>query len=333
MQKNNDLPEIKLNNDDAVENFVDLSIVIPLLDEEENIPHLVEALENALDTYGRTYEIIFVDDGSTDGTFAALKAAHEKNPRIKIIKFRKNFGQSASMKAGFDHAKGDIVISMDGDLQNDPADISRLIETLESKDCDVVCGWRADRKDPLSKTITSKFANLLRRSITSEFIHDSGCTLRAYRNECVKDLELYGETHRYIPAMLLWKGYMICETKVKHHQRSYGVTKYNWKRVVKGFLDLIVISFWQKYSVRPIHVFGGAGLVSCSVGVLIGGWLGIQRLFLGMSLSDRPLFLVAIFMIMVGVQLVVSGILADIMLKIYYGKEGRKNYLIERMID
>ncbi|AKB86165.1 Glycosyl transferase, family 2 [Methanococcoides methylutens MM1] len=277
--------------------------------------------------------MIFVDDGSTDGTFKKLKAANEKNPNIKILKFRKNFGQSASMKAGFDFAKGNVVISMDGDLQNDPEDIPKLVDMLETRDCDVVCGWRADRKDPLSKTITSKFANLIRRSITSEFIHDSGCTLRAYRNECVKDLELYGETHRYIPAMLLWKGYLICETKVQHHQRAHGITKYNWKRVVKGFLDLIVISFWQKYSVRPIHVFGGAGLISCFAGALIGGWLGIQRLFFGMGLSDRPLFLLVILMMMVGVQLIVSGILADIMLKVYYGEDGRKNYLVERLID
>ncbi|KGK98399.1 glycosyl transferase family 2 [Methanococcoides methylutens] len=318
---------------DPEEDPIDISVVIPLLDEEDNIQPLVLALESALDNYGRTYEVVFVDDGSTDGTFKELKAAHEKNPNIKIVKFRKNFGQSASMKAGFDHAKGNIVISMDGDLQNDPTDIPRLVEMLETEDCDVVCGWRADRKDPLSKTITSKFANLLRRSITSEFIHDSGCTLRAYRNECVKDLELYGETHRYIPAMLLWKGYLICETKVQHHQRAYGVTKYNWKRVIKGFLDLIVISFWQKYSVRPIHMFGGAGLISCFAGVLIGGWLGIQKLFFGMALSDRPLLLLAILLIMVGVQLIVSGILADIMLKIYYGGEGRKNYLVERLVD
>ena len=320
------------NENDSVRDNPELSIVIPVFNEKENISHIVESLEPVLDSCGRSYEMIFIDDGSTDATFSALKNAHDKNPRIKIIKFRRNFGQSAALKAGFDYAKGNVVISMDGDLQNDPVDIPVLLNKLENEDYDVVCGWRADRKDPLSKKLISKVANLVRRNITSEFIHDSGCTFRAYKNECVKGLELYGETHRYIPAMLLWKGYKIGEVKVKHHSRKYGVTKYNWHRVIKGFLDLIVISFWQKYSVRPIHVFGGFGMVLSGLGVVIGGYLGIQRLFLGVGLSDRPLFLVAILMVIVGVQFIVSGILADIMIKVYYGQNERKNYLIEWMI-
>ena len=320
------------NENDSVRDNLKLSIVIPVFNEEENILHIVESLEPVLGSCGRNYEIIFVDDGSTDGTFSELRNAHDKNPHIKIIKFRKNFGQSAALKAGFDHVKGDVVISMDGDLQNDPVDIPVLLNKLENEDYDVVCGWRADRNDPFFKKLVSKFANLIRISITSDFIHDSGCTFRVYKNECVKGLDLYGETHRYIPAMLLWKGYKIGEVKVKHHSRKYGVTKYNWRRVVKGFLDLIVISFWQKYSVRPIHVFGGLGMMLSGLGVVIGGYLGVQRLFFGVGLSDRPLFLVAILMMIVGVQFVVSGILADIMIKVYYGQHYRKNYLVERMV-
>ena len=310
-----------------------ISVVIPLYDEEQNIEILCDKLISVLDGLERDFEIILVDDGSTDKTLENMLKARNKDDRVRIIKFRKNFGQSAALKAGFDHAKGDVVISMDGDLQNDPDDLPKLLEKIEDEDWDVVCGWRSDRKDPFFKKISSKIANLIRRNITSELVHDSGCTFRAYRNECVKDLDLCGETHRYIPAMLLWKGYRICEVKVKHHQRRYGTTKYNWCRIIKGFLDLIVISFWQKYSVRPIHVFGGLGLILSLSGTLMGGYMGIQRLLFGSSLSDRPLFLLAILMIIIGVQFIVSGILADIMLKVYYGQNDRKNYLIEMVVE
>ena len=281
----------------------------------------------------RKYIIIFIDDGSTDNTFKNMQKVREKDNNVKIIKFRKNFGQTAALKAGFDLAQGDIVISMDGDLQNDPADIPKLVEKIEKEDYDVVCGWRADRKDTISKKVTSKFANLLRKMTTGEVIHDSGCTFRAYKIKCVKGLDLYGEIHRYIPAMLLWRGYKIGEEKVKHHSRKYGKTKYGLLRIGKGFLDLIVISFWQKYSVRPIHVFGGLGLLLGISGTLIGGSMGVERLLFGKSLSDRPLFLLAVLMVIIGVQFIVSGVLADIMLKVYYGQNERKNYLTEKVIE
>lgn len=309
-----------------------ISVVVPFYNEEDNIEPLYEQLNNILPQLNRDFKIIFVDDGSTDNTFKNMCKVNTKDTRVKIIKFRKNFGQSAALKAGFDHAEGNFVISMDGDLQNDPEDIPKLMEKMENEDYDVVCGWREDRKDTLSKKLVSRLANLVRSNITGEFIHDSGCTFRAYRNGCVKGLDLYGETHRYIPAMLLWRGYKIGEVKVKHNQRKFGTTKYGWQRIVKGFLDLIVISFWQKFSVRPIHVFGGLGLLLGISGALIGGYLGIERLFYGYSLSDRPLFLLAILMMIIGVQFIVSGILADIMLKIYYGQNERQNYLIEKIV-
>jgi len=309
-----------------------ISVVIPFYNEEANIEPLYEQLTGVSGSSNYDFEIIFVDDGSTDKTYENMLNIREKDERVRLIKFRKNFGQSAALKAGFDHAKGDIVISMDGDLQNDPADIPVLLEMIENEDYDVVCGWRADRKDTFSKKAFSKVANFIRRNITGDFIHDSGCTFRAYRNECVKDLDLYGETHRYIPAMLLWKGYRIGEVKVKHHQRKYGITKYNWRRIAKGFLDLIVISFWQRYSVRPIHVFGGLGLLLSVSGSLLGGYMGIERLFFSRALSDRPLFLLAVLMVIIGMQFVVSGILADIMIKVYYGQNERKNYLIEKIV-
>ncbi|VVB94832.1 Glycosyltransferase AglD [uncultured archaeon] len=309
-----------------------ISVVVPFYNEEENIEPLHTELSNTMKSLEREYSIIFVDDGSTDNTYKNMLNVREKDDTVKIIKFRKNFGQSAALKAGFDNAEGNIVISMDGDLQNDPSDIPKLIEKIEKEDYDVVCGWRADRKDKFSKKITSKFANLLRKMTTGEKIHDSGCTFRAYRNGCVKGLDLYGEIHRYIPAMLLWKGYRIGEVKVKHHPRKYGITKYNWKRISKGFLDLIVITFWQKFSVRPIHMFGGLGLLLGISGTLLGGYMGIERLFFGKGLSDRPLFLLAILMVIIGVQFVASGILADIMCKLYYGQNERKNYLIEKTV-
>jgi glycosyltransferase involved in cell wall biosynthesis len=309
-----------------------ISIVVPFYNEEENIEPLYSELSDTLKKMNREYIIIFIDDGSTDNTFKNMLKVHEKDNKVKIIKFRKNFGQTAALKAGFDLAQGDIVISMDGDLQNDPADIPKLIEKIEKEDYDVVCGWRADRKDTISKKFTSKFANLLRKMTTGEGIHDSGCTFRAYKIGCVKGLDLYGEIHRYIPAMLLWRGYKIGEEKVKHHSRKYGKTKYGLLRIGKGFLDLIVISFWQKYSVRPIHVFGGLGLLLGISGTFIGGYMGFERLVFGESLSDRPLFLLAVLMVIIGVQFIVSGILADIMLKVYYGQNERKNYLTEKVI-
>ncbi|MDK2834038.1 MAG: hypothetical protein PWQ51_2416 [Methanolobus sp.] len=310
-----------------------ISVVIPFYNEQENIIPIYDKLSSVLNNMGHPYEITFVDDGSTDNTFEEMMKLEDEQKSLKIVKFRKNFGQSAALKAGFDHATGDLIISMDGDLQNDPADIPKLIDKITREDYDVVCGWRADRKDTIFKKLFSRIANFIRHKITSEPIHDSGCTFRVYKHECVKDLELYGELHRYIPAMLFWKGYKIGEVEVQHHSRKFGYTKYNWKRLIKGFLDLIVISFWQKYAVRPIHVFGGLGLLLTATGVLAGGLMGIQRLFFGISLTNRPMFLLSILLIILGVQFIVSGIIADIVLKVYYGQNGRKNYLIEKVVE
>ncbi|AKB37907.1 Glycosyl transferase, family 2 [Methanosarcina siciliae C2J] len=307
---------------------VELSTVIPAYNEEESVvPCYWEVIE-ALKPLGKSYEIIFVDDGSTDSTFEKLNELSKTDSRLRVLKLRKNFGQSAALRAGFDHAEGRYIITMDADLQNDPHDIPLLLQKLESEDFDVVCGWRYSRKDTFSKKVYSKFANYLRKKLTHEQIHDSGCTLRAYKKECVNNLELYGELHRYIPAMLGWKGYRIGEIKINHRERQYGKTKYNWKRLFRGFLDLLVVAFWERYSVRPMHVFGGAGLVFGFLGFIISMYLGIMRLVYGRGLSDRPLFLVGILLIIVGVQFLATGVLADILLKIYYGQNGRKNYLI-----
>jgi len=312
---------------------VKLSVVIPAYNEEESVELCYQEIKDALEPLGISYEIIFVDDGSTDLTFKKLHTISKNDGKLKVIKLRKNFGQSAALKTGLDHAVGRIIVTMDADLQNDPKDIPKLLERLENENLDVVCGWRYRRKDPLSKKLSSKFANRLRKKFTGETIHDSGCTLRAYRKESTENLELYGELHRYIPSMLSLKGYQIGEVKTNHRERMYGKTKYNWERIVKGFLDLLVITFWKKYSVRPMHIFGASGLIMFFAGVAISVYLGLSRLIFGESLSDRPLFLIGIFLTLLGVQFLALGIMADIMLKIYYGQNGRKNYLVDRVLN
>jgi len=311
---------------------MDLSIVIPTYNEEGNLVPLHNELCKALGSIGKEYEIIFVDDGSTDATFQKLQALHAKDDRVKVLKLKKNFGQSAAMAAGFEHTRGEVVITMDADLQTDSADIPSLLRGLDNG-YDVVCGWRQGRKDSILKVGFSRFSNWLRRRWTGESIHDSGCSLRAYKNGCWKDLELYGEMHRYIPTLLSWKGYEIGEVKVVHRSRIHAETKYNWQRLFKGFLDLLLVTFWQRYSLRPMHIFGGSGLLLAIVGIALTGYLGIEKIFFGVALADRPLLMLAILMLIVGIQFVVFGVLADIMSRVYYRQSGRKNYVIEKVIE
>lgn len=308
---------------------VGISVIIPAYNEEANVAVLYKELTSVLRTLNLDYEIIYVDDCSTDATYQRLSELHALDAHVKIIKFRKNFGQSAAMKAGFDHAIGDLIVSLDADLQNDPHDIPQMLETMKKEHFDVVCGWRYNRQDPFLKKIFSGFANSFRACLTGETIHDSGCTLRVYKREAVKNIELFGELHRYIPAILLWEGYKIGEVKTNHRERAFGKSKYNWNRLIKGFLDLLVIAFWQKYSVRPMHIFGGAGLIIGGIGFIIAFYLGISRIIFGTGLTDRPLFLVALVLLVLGVQFVALGIIADILLRIYYGQNVRKNYLID----
>jgi len=305
-----------------------LSVIIPAYNEEKNIVPLYRELTNVLKKLGKDHEIILIDDGSRDNTFRIIESLNKKDKKIKVIKFRKNFGQTASLDAGFKKAKGNTIVVMDADLQNDPKDIPRLLEKL-SKGYDVVSGWRYNRKDGIFKRIVSKFANLFRVLLTKEKIHDAGCSLKAYKKECLKDLDLYGEMHRYITTTLSWKGFKIGEVKVNHRKRRYGKTKYGITRLIKGFLDLIVLKFWMQYSARPIHIFGGIGILSFVIGFVIGLYLTFIRLLFGSPLSNRPLLLLAILLVILGVQLLVLGILGDILIKTYYGRE-RKYYSIEK---
>lgn len=310
---------------------LDLSVVIPVLNEEENISDLYSKLKEVLNSLKKSFEIIFIDDGSTDNTPNLIKDLHERDNNVKLIRFRKNFGQSAAIAAGFEYAKGDIIITMDGDLQNDPRDIPSLLAKIE-EGYDAVSGWRRNRKDPFTKKIPSKISNWLARYLTKVNIHDFGCTLKAYKKEAIEDIELYGETHRYIPALLFWKGFKLSEVKVRHHQRKYGKSRYGTWRLVKGFLDLLNLTFWTQYSARPLHFFGALGLIQLLVGFLIGVYLTVIRVFLGYPIAERPLLLLSVLLVILGVQLITFGFLGEIIIRIYYAKEGKKAYEIERVV-
>ncbi|MEI8343327.1 MAG: glycosyltransferase family 2 protein [Candidatus Moraniibacteriota bacterium] len=305
-----------------------LSVVVPLYDEEGNVKQLHERILEACQEIGKPFEIIFIDDGSKDKT---VEICEGLSP-LTLIKFRKNFGQTASFDAGIKQAQGEIIITMDGDLQNDPKDIKLLLEKMD-EGFDVVSGWRFARKDTFSKKFFSRTANLLRKVLIQDTIHDSGCSLKAYRRACFEDVDLFGEMHRFMPALLELQGYSIGEVKVTHHPRTAGVTKYNWKRGMKGFVDMISIWFWRKYSNRPLHLFGGTGIVLSFVGTLVLVWMAIDKLFFKATLSDKIWPLVGIFLILVGIQLFVFGLLADIILKNYYKGQGKMNYNIKEIIQ
>lgn len=307
-----------------MENRKELSIVVPLYNEEGNVKKLHGRIISACQNLRKNFEIIFVDDGSTDKTADECK----KLSPLKFIQFRKNFGQTAAFDAGIKEARGEIIITMDGDLQNDPADISLLLDKMK-EGYDVVSGWRWQRKDSLSKKIFSRGANILRKFLIHDKIHDSGCSLKAYKRECFEDVDLFGEMHRFIPAILALQGFEIGEVKVSHHPRVHGKTKYDWKRALKGFVDMISVWFWRKYSNRPLHLFGGSGIILSLVGTAILIWMAVAKLFFGVSLSEKIWPLIGIFFILVGIQLLVSGLLADILVKNYYKNKKHMNYSIK----
>src|SRR3989344_4426630 len=306
--------------------MTDISIVIPVYNEEANIPLLYSQLTKAMKPYN--YEIIFVDDGSTDNTFNTLNKINDSH--LKIIKFRRNFGQTAALSAGFSNSSGKIIVQMDGDLQNDPFDIPKLIDNIDGYD--MVSGWRFDRKDSFSKKILSKFANCFRRLLIHDPVHDSGCSLKAYKRECLDEIDLYGDMHRYIPALLGWKGFKIGEVKVNHFQRKFGETKYNYKRLFRGLLDLLNILFWRKYSSRPLHLFGALGILLSSLGLLLGFVLLVLRLLGLKNLGESQLPLLAVLLVVIGIQFFISGLMADISIKNYYSN-GKKTYSIEKIIE
>ncbi len=304
----------------------DLSIVVPVYNEEGNVVKLHKKIVAACEKLDRSYEIIFIDDGSTDKTVEKCKALSP----LTLIEFRKNFGQTAAFDAGFKESCGRIIVTMDGDLQNDPADIGKVLAKMD-EGYDIVSGWRFDRKDSMSKKFFSRTADKLRKILLKDTIHDSGCSLKAYNGDALRSIDLFGEMHRFIPAILELDGYTVGEVKVSHHPRVHGETKYNWKRSVKGFVDMISIWFWRKYASRPLHFFGGGGMLLIFIGLIILLWMGIEKLFFDASLSERIWPLMGTFFIMLGVQFFVFGLLADIVMKNYYKIQGRMNYVIKKV--
>ena len=314
---------------------IDVSIVLPVYNEEESLKELHSKLTDVLNKLGCEYEIIAIDDGSTDSSFNVLKELSQSDPRLKAIKFRRNFGQTAALSAGFHHAKGDVIITMDSDLQNDPADIPRLLEKI-NEGYDVVSGWRADRKDKfISRRIPSILANKLIVKMTGVNIHDFGCTLKAYRKDVVDNINLYGEMHRFIPALAKWVGAEITEIKVQHHARKHGKSNYGISRTTRVFLDLMTVKFLLSYSTKPMRPFGIMGLGSGFLGFLICLYLSIGKIFFpseATSLTRRmPMLLLGILLILVGIQFLTMGLLAEIMIRTYYESQSKPIYYIKEI--
>jgi glycosyltransferase involved in cell wall biosynthesis len=285
---------------------LDLSIVIPVCNEGENVGELYNQLNVVLSRLGKTSEVIFVDDGSIDDTFKKLKAI--KDSRVKIVRFQRNYGKSAALSCGFKKSKGDFVITMDGDLQDDPKEIPRFLEKLN--EYDMVSGWKGKRRDPISKTIPSKFFNALTRYITGVKIHDFNCGFKGYRNYVVENVKLYGEFHRYIPALAHWKGYTVGEIEVEHHPRIHGKSKYGIGRLFKGFLDLITVTFLTLYKKRPLHIFGGVGFLLIFSAMIIN--LDLISLWVrGIKIGSRPLLMLGILLMVLGFQFISLGLLGE----------------------
>ena len=308
-----------------------LSVVIPLYNEEENVQLLHEQLRKSLDPLNQEYEILFVDDGSTDHTLSLLEKIQAEDKKVIVLSLRRNFGQTAAFAAGFDFARGDVVVTMDGDLQNDPADIPKLIEMI--KDNDLVSGWRKKRKDPFfTRRLPSIMANWLISKVTGVKLHDYGCSLKAYRREVIKNLKLYGEMHRFIPAVASWYGVRVAEVETVHHPRLHGKSKYGISRTIKVVLDLITVKFLQSFSTKPIQFFGPVGVLSGILGFLILLYLTIDKVFFGNPIGGRPLILLGALLIIVGIQLIGMGLLGEMLVRVYHESQRKPIYVMKKIL-
>ena len=311
----------------------DLSVVIPLCDEEPNVARLHHELTAALGAWGRSYELLFIDDGSTDGTFPALQALQAGDPRVRVIAFRRNFGQTAAFAAGFAHARGRVIATSDGDLQNDPRDLPMMVERLDDG-YDIVCGWRRERRDPwLTRRLPSNLANWLISRTTGVRLHDYGCSLKVFRCEVVRSLRLYGEMHRFIPAIASEQGVRIAEVEVRHRPRRFGASKYGLSRTMRVVLDLFTVKFLLSYATQPIQIFGPPGLLMGAAGAAITGYLGYVRLFGGQGIGDRPLLLLGILLIFAGMQFLTLGLLAELQARTYHESQGKPIYAVREILD
>lgn len=291
-------------------NGVKISVVVPLFNEEESLVELYEQLSKAVCSLEKPIEFLFVDDGSTDGSMQVLTELHKKDPQVRVVQFRRNYGKSAALGLGFKEARGELIVTLDADLQDAPHEIPNLVKKLE-EGFDLVSGWKKIRNDPFIKKNTSKLFNFVTRKMTGLRIHDMNCGLKVYRREVTDTVNVYGQLHRFLPVLAQWQGFKVGEVVVKHNPRKYGKTKFGASRFIAGFLDLVTVLFITRYTKRPLHLFGLIGLSSFIVGVGISGYLAVERLFLGQYLSDRPLLFFGILAIVVGVQFVSIGLLGE----------------------
>lgn len=321
---------------------LDLTIVIPCYNEVENLRPLTTEISTALADQNLAYEVIFVDDGSSDGSFACIRDLHEEDCRITAVRFRRNHGQTAAFAAGFAYARGDVIVTMDADRQNDPADIPDLLAKLH-EGYDVVNGWRQDRQDAfLSRKLPSAIANWFIAATTGLHLHDRGCSMRAFRHYVVRDLHLYGEMHRFIPEMVNFAGFSMAEVPVKHRARVAGTSKYGLSRTFRVILDLITILFLRRYSDRPMHLFGSLGLISGGLGTFIGLYLVALKLWAGIvggaagfrsvQIGERPLLQLAILLVIIGVQFLVMGLIAELNVRTYYESQNKSVYYVQEII-
>ena len=309
-----------------------LSVIAPVYNEHDNIPLLYEAVTKALKNIS-DWEFILVDDGSVDESLLALEKIALADPqRVKIVSLRRNFGQTAAIAAGVDHASGDIIVLMDADLQNDPIDIPRMLEKIE-EGYDLVSGWRKDRKDSLLRTIPSRIANKIICKVTGVFLHDYGCTLKAYRREVLTGYRLYGEMHRFIPAFANSVGAKIIEMPVTHHPRKFGKANYGMERTAKVILDLFTVKFLSSYANKPIYLFGGTGLLLSSISGFVLLFLAIRRLFWGVSVMESPLFQMSAMVFILGFQSILMGLIAELLTRAYYESQDKKTYYVRKMIN
>ncbi len=310
-----------------------LSIVIPLYNEEESVEKLYQSLKDVMENLPYEYEIIMIDDGSIDSTLQELSELASRDNKLKIISFKRNYGQTAAMSAGFEYASGDIIITMDGDLQNDPTDIPLLLEKIQ-EGYDVVSGWRKDRKDPfLSRKLPSKIANYIISTVTGVHLHDYGCSLKAYKKDIAKNFRLYGDMHRFLPALAKGLGAKITEVPVKHHSRVYGKSKYGIGRTVRVILDIFLVKFLNEYINKPLYVFGGVGFLFLVFGLLSGLYLTYDKFINHQEIGQRPLLFLTVLLIISAFQFISTGIIAEVIIRTYYESQDKKPYRIKKFIN
>jgi glycosyltransferase involved in cell wall biosynthesis len=309
-----------------------VSVIVPVYNERRNLAPFVDALTRVLEPTGEDYEVLLIDDGSTDGSDAFLEALPKKNPRIRVILFRRNFGQTAAMAAGFDYAAGSILIPTDADMQNDPEDIPAILSKLR-EGYDVVSCWRQNRQDRwLTRRLPSKLANALISRISGVHLHDYGCTLKGYRREVVEHIRLYGEMHRFIPVYASWAGARVTEIPVRHHPRLSGSSKYGLSRTYKVILDLVTVKMLGSYSTKPMYFFGGIGLIACSAGSFFALQTLYEKYLNGVKAHNNPLLLLAVFLFILGVQFILMGLVAELVIRTYFESQGKKPYIVRKVL-